>query len=132
MIKLIGILNLGSDATLNVVNGKQVVNFNAAHTDKYKNQQGVETSKTTWISCNYWSDKVGIVPYLKKGTQVYLEGNIEAKTYTDKQGVVQPQLVSRINTIQLLGSKPQETRNIDNTNTDNDLERLKDEDSLPF
>ena len=111
MIKLIGILNLGSDATLNVVNGKQVVNFNAAHTDKYKNQQGVETSKTTWISCNYWSDKVGIVPYLKKGTQVYLEGNIEAKIYTDKQGVVQPQLVSRINVIQLLGSKPQETSN---------------------
>lgn len=131
MLKITAIVNLGNDAILNVVNGKQVINFNAAHTEKYKNQQGVETTKTQWISCSYWTDKTGIVPYLRKGTQIFLEGQPEIKTYTDKENKLQPQLTVRINQIQLLGSKPQEkTSDIQTPNIPESFST--NEDNLPF
>ncbi len=42
MIKLLVIGNLGKDAVLNNVNGKNVINFTVAHTEKYKDAQGVQ------------------------------------------------------------------------------------------
>ena len=55
MLKLQLIGNLGQDAVVNNVGGKNVINFSVAHTEKYKNSEGTEVSKTTWVSCAYWS-----------------------------------------------------------------------------
>lgn len=134
MLKVTAIVNLGNDAILNSVNGKNVINFNAAHTEKYKNQQGQEMNKTTWINCSYWSEKTGIVAYLKKGSQVYLEGQPEAKTYVDKNGVTQSQLNVRVSSIQLIGGQKQSSQSNgqqveDNKNADNTNDLI---DDLPF
>lgn len=96
--------HLGQDATVNNVNGKSVINFSIAHSEKYKNKDGVEVNKSIWVSAAYWTDRTAIAPYLKKGTQVYLEGVPEAKTYTNKNNETLPQLNVRVISLTLLSS----------------------------
>lgn len=96
--------HLGQDATVNNVNGKSVINFSVAHSEKYKNKEGVEVNKSTWVSAAYWTDRTAIAPYLKKGTQVYLEGVPEARTYTNKNNETLPQLNLRVISLNLLSS----------------------------
>ncbi len=105
MLKLLVIGHLGKDATVNNVNGKNVINFTAAHTEKYKDAQGTQVDKTTWVECSYWTERIAIAPYLKKGTQVYAEGTPEIRNYTTNDGRTGSSLVLRVSNIQLLGSK---------------------------
>jgi len=106
MIKLQVIGNLGKDAVVNNVNGKTVINFTVAHTEKYRDAQGQQVDKTTWVDCSYWTDKTAIAPYLKKGSQVFVEGVPDVRTYTTQDGRNGASLILRIlSPIQLLGSK---------------------------
>jgi single-strand DNA-binding protein len=105
MIKLQVIGNLGKDALINNVNGRNVINFTVAHTERYKDAQGVQKDKTTWVDCAYWTDKTAIAPYLKKGTQVYAEGIPDVRTFTTQDGRPGAALALRISIVQLLGSK---------------------------
>ena len=109
MIRISVIGRLGQDAVVNEVNGKTVINFSMAYSEKFKNQQGQDVDKTTWVSCAYWTDKLNVVNYLKKGTLIYMEGKPEAKTYlNDKTKETVAQLHSRVTSIQLLSSKQEE------------------------
>ena len=105
MIKLQVIGNLGKDCVVNNVNGKNVINFNVAHTEKYKDAQGVQKDKTVWVECAYWTERIGISPYLKKGTQVFVEGTPELRNYTTKEGTPGSSLSLRISMVQLLGGR---------------------------
>lgn len=132
MIKLQIIGHLGQDATVNNVNGKTVINFSVAHSEKFKNKDGAEVNKSIWVSCAYWTDRTAIAPYLKKGGQVYVEGYPEAKTYRNQNtNEVMPQLSLRVSSIQLLSSaKPsQEQNNTDFINQPNGFEQT---DEQPF
>ncbi len=111
MIKLTAIGNLGRDAVMNTVNGKNVINFTVAHTERYKDAQGNQKDKTIWVDCAYWTERTGIAPYLKKGTQVYVEGQPDVRTYTTKEGVNGATLSLRVSSVQLLGSKSSESGN---------------------
>jgi single-strand DNA-binding protein len=104
MIKLQVIGNLGKDCITNTVNGKTVMNFNVAHTEKFKDTQGVQKDKTIWVECAYWSDRTGVAPYLKKGTQVYVEGTPEVRSYPKNDGTTGVSLSLRVLSVQLLGS----------------------------
>ena len=109
MIKLQVIGNLGKDCMVNSVNGKSVMNFNVAHTEKYKNSSGVLQEKTIWVECAYWTERTGISSYLKKGTQVYVEGTPEVRTYTTQDGRHGASLSIRVQNVQLLGNKPSDS-----------------------
>jgi single-strand DNA-binding protein len=104
MIKMQVIGHLGQDATVNNVNGKSVINFSVAHSEKYKNKDGVEVNKSIWVSSAYWTDRINVAMYLKKGTQVYLEGVPDARTYTNKNNETLPQLSLRVTSLSLLSS----------------------------
>ena len=108
MIKLQVIGNLGKDAIVNNVNGKNVINFTVAHTERFKDAQGVQKDRTTWVDCAYWTDRTAIAPYLKKGTQVYVEGQPDVRTYQTQDGRQGASLTLRIASVQLLGSRPNE------------------------
>ena len=84
MIKLQIIGHLGTDCTTNEVNGRTVINFPVAHSEKYKDAQGNLVEKSTWVRCAYWTDRTGIAQYLKKGQLVYAEGSPEAEGYLNK------------------------------------------------
>lgn len=109
MIKLQVIGNLGKDCVTNAVNGKNVINFNVAHTEKYKDSQGNQKDKTIWVDCAYWTERTGIAPYLRKGTQVYVEGTPEVRTYAKNDGTTGASLTLRVLSVQLLGNKGEGT-----------------------
>lgn len=97
MIKLQVIGNLGKDCTTNTVNGKNVINFSVAHTQTYGEK------KTVWVECAYWTERAGIVPYLKKGTKVYVDGTPELRQYTTADGKSGASLTLRVASVELLG-----------------------------
>jgi len=105
MIKMQVIGNLGKDCVVNTVNGKNVINFTVAHTEKYKDSQGSNQEKTTWVDCAYWTDRTAIAPYLVKGTQVFVEGTPEVRSFTRNDGTAGASLSMRIREVQLLGRK---------------------------
>jgi single-strand DNA-binding protein len=105
MIKLQIIGNLGKDCVVNTVNGKNVINFTVAHTEKFKDSQGNQQEKTTWVDCAYWTDRTAISPYLTKGKQVFAEGTPEVRTFTRQDGTAGASLSLRVREVQLLGGR---------------------------
>src|SRR5688572_1796070 len=105
MIKMQVIGNLGKDCVVNTVNGKNVINFTVAHTEKYKDSQGNNQEKTTWVDCAYWTDRTAVAPYLTKGTQVYVEGTPEVRSFQRNDGTAGASLSMRVREVQLLGRK---------------------------
>ncbi len=105
MIKLQVIGHLGKDCVVNTVSGKSVINFNVAHTEKFKDSQGNNQERTTWVDCAYWTDKTALAPYLTKGKQVYAEGTPELRTYTRQDGTAGASLSLRVREVQLLGGR---------------------------
>ena len=103
MIKLQIIGNLGKDCIMKEVNGKTVINFSVAHSERYKDAQGNQKERTTWVECAYWTDKTAVAQYLIKGKTVYAEGTPEADAYTNKEGQVAATLRMRVQSVQLLG-----------------------------
>lgn len=104
MLKVQGIGHLGKDAIVNTVNGKNVINFSIASTEKWKDNAGVQKEKTIWLECAYWTDKTNISNYLKKGTQVFVEGNGDVREWTSKEGVHGASIMCKVLNIVLLGS----------------------------
>lgn len=104
MIKLQIIGNLGKDCIVKEINGKHVINFSVAHSERFKDSQGNQKERTTWVECAYWTDRTGIAPYLVKGTTVYAEGSPEADAYTNKEGQAAATLRMRVQNVQLLSS----------------------------
>ena len=79
-VEIIG--NIGNDAQVKDFNGKKYIAFNVAHSEKFKNQQGVETERTTWVSVLKPGES-GIGQYLKKGTPVFVRGERSVKQFQD-------------------------------------------------
>ncbi|MFL5787365.1 MAG: single-stranded DNA-binding protein [Flavisolibacter sp.] len=105
MIKMQVIGHLGKDCLVNTVNGKNVINFTVAHSEKFTDSQGNKQEKTTWVECAYWTDRTAIAPYLQKGTQVFVEGTPEVRSFTRNDGTNGASLSLRVREVQLLGRK---------------------------
>jgi single-strand DNA-binding protein len=105
MIKMQVIGRLGKDCVVNTVNGKNVINFTVAHSEKYKDSQGNLQEKTIWVDCAYWTDRTAVAQYLTKGTQVFTEGQPEARSFQRNDGTPGASLSLRVREVQLLGSK---------------------------
>jgi len=87
--KVILLGNLGKDPeTRTLESGVKVVTFSLATTEVYKNKAGEKTSSTEWHNIVLWRRLAEIAEtYLKKGTQIYLEGKIRSRSYDDKDGI---------------------------------------------
>ena len=105
MIKLQIVGNLGKDCIVKEINGKNVINFSVAHTEKFKDAQGNPKERTTWVECAYWTDRTAIAPYLQKGQQVYVEGRPDVKAYMKNDGTAGASLSLQIREVQLLCRK---------------------------
>jgi len=105
MIKMQVIGRLGKDCVVNNVNGKSVINFTVAHSEKYKDSGGNSQEKTTWVDCAYWTDRTAVAPYLTKGIQVFVEGSPEVRSFQRNDGTAGASLSMRVREVQLLGGK---------------------------
>jgi single-strand DNA-binding protein len=103
MIKLQIIGNLGADCLVKEVSGKAVINFNVAHTERFKDSQGNPKERTTWVNCAYWTERTAVAQYLKKGKMVFAEGSPEAEAYTNRDNQPAATLRLRVRDLQLLG-----------------------------
>lgn len=103
---------LGKDAELKTLDGgKQVINFSLAVDDG--------KDKTLWVDCAKWSEKTAVLPYLLKGTQVAVTGNVGLRKWDGGAA-----LTCRVLDLKLLGTKTQ--GNVPAATTD------EPESSLPF
>jgi single-strand DNA-binding protein len=119
MIKLQIVGNLGKDCIVKEINGKNVINFSVAHTERYKDSTGNQKERTTWVECAYWTDRTALSQYLKKGQMVYAEGAPEADAYTNKEGQAAATLRMRVQNIQLLGGSNREGQGASQGNVTN-------------
>jgi single-strand DNA-binding protein len=109
-VTLIG--NLGRDPeTRYTPNGTMNVRFTMATNRKWRDQSGQDQEKTTWFSVTAWGrlaetlDSLTQQGILAKGRQVYVEGRIEAREYTDQNGQLRTSLDVTANELQLLGGR---------------------------
>jgi len=107
--KVILVGNLGKDPEIRYsASGAAIANVTVATTDSWKDKQtGEQQDRTEWHRVVFFSRLAEIVAeYLKKGSQVYIEGRIQTRKWQDKDG--QDRYTTEIvaNEMQMLGSRP--------------------------
>ncbi len=89
--KVILIGNLGRDPEVRrFPSGGQVVSFSIATTDSWRDKTtGERKDKTEWHNIQIFNEQLGKVAeqYLKKGSKVYVQGSLQTREYTDKDGI---------------------------------------------
>jgi single-strand DNA-binding protein len=107
-VQLIG--NLGNAPEIkNTENGKKLARFSIATDEKYINAQGEKVTETTWHNLVAW-DKIAEIAekYLKKGSEVVIEGKLINRSYNDKEGNKKFISEVQVNELLMLGSKEKE------------------------
>jgi single-strand DNA-binding protein len=87
--KVILVGNLGADPeSRTFANGGEVVNLRVATSETWKDKDGNRQEKTEWHSVAIFNENLGRVAksYLKKGSKVYLEGQIQTRKWQDQSG----------------------------------------------
>ena len=105
--KVILIGNLGRDPeTRYMPDGGAITNISVATTDVWKDKNGEKQEKTEWHRVAFFGKLAEIAgEYLKKGSQVYVEGRLQTRKWQDKDG--QDKYTTEIvaNVMQMLGSR---------------------------
>lgn len=106
--KVLLIGNLGKDPDIRYMpNGDAVANFSIATTDTWKDKQGQKQERTEWHNIVMYSRLAEIAgQYLKKGSQVYIEGRLQTRKWQDKNTGADRYTTEIIaNEMKMLGSK---------------------------
>ena len=108
--KVIIVGNLGRDPEMRTFpSGDQVANVTIATTDKWKDKQSGEMREATeWHRVVFNGRLAEIVgQYLRKGSQVYVEGSLRTRKWTDQSGVEKYSTEIRADQMQMLGGRPE-------------------------
>lgn len=100
---------LGRDPeTRKLDNGEDVANFSIATSEKWKDREtGEAKEKTEWHKISVFGGLARVcAQYLRKGSQVYIEGAIRTRKWQDKQGNDRYSTEIICREMQMLGSKP--------------------------
>ena len=87
--KVILVGNLGQDPEARTFsNGNEVVNLRVATSENWKDRDGNRQERTEWHSVAIFNENLGRVAknYLRKGSKVYLEGQLQTRKWTDQSG----------------------------------------------
>ena len=105
--KVILIGNLGRDPeTRYTTGGDAVTNLNIATTETWKDKSGEKQEKTEWHRVVLFGRQAEVAgEYLKKGRPVYIEGRLQTRKYTDKDGVEKYATEIVADRMQLLGGR---------------------------
>ena len=108
--KVILIGNVGQDPevryTGDVNNGAKVATVRLATSERYRDRNGNQQEHTEWHTVVVWRNQADVVEkYVKKGTQLYVEGRIRTRSWDDQSGNKRYSTDILADTIQLLGRK---------------------------
>ena len=110
--KVILIGNVGQDPEIrytgDVNNGTKVATLRVATTERYRDRNGNLQEHTEWHSIVVWRNTADVVEkYVKKGTQVYIEGRLRTRSWDDQNGNKRYVTERVADTLQLLGRRPE-------------------------
>lgn len=88
--------------------GEQVTGIAVATTDRWRDKAtGEQKEATEWHRVSFFGKLADIAgQYLKKGSQVYIEGRLRTRKYIDKEGIERYATEIIADTMQILGSRP--------------------------
>lgn len=150
--KVILIGNVGKDPEVrHLDNGAIVASFSLATSERFKDRSGELKSHTEWHSITCWRSLADLADkYIRKGSQIYVEGRIRSRSWEDQNGVKHTAIDILADSIQLLGKRsdnqdsqaprdnsytaPVQKSNISESNMDVNISDLNgdDSDDLPF
>ena len=106
--KVIVVGNLGRDPEMRTFpSGDRVANVTIATTDKWKDKQSGEMKEATEWHRVVFNGRLAEIAgeYLRKGSQVYVEGSLRTRKWTDKDGIEKFTTEIRADQMQMLGSR---------------------------
>jgi single-strand DNA-binding protein len=103
--KVILIGNLGRDPEVRFTQGgTPVANFTMATTERWNDPSGEKKERTEWHRIVVWGKQAEVAAeYLKKGRSVYVEGSLQTREWTDRDGNKRYTTEVRAQRIQFLG-----------------------------
>ncbi len=130
-VTLIG--NLGKDPEIRYLEENTArVNFTLATSESYKDKNGNKIEHTEWHNIVLWRGLAeSAEKLLKKGTQIYLEGKIQYRQWTDKQGV-QKNITEIVGDSYLILHKKEANSSSPNNLPSGSVDDFNKKDSLPF
>lgn len=107
-VQLIG--RMGQDPELrHVQNGEAVCNFSLATSEKYNDKSGEPQEQTEWHRVSAWGRHAEIIgEFLQKGSLVYVEGKLQSRKYTDKNGTEKISVEIRLFDLKMLGGRQEQ------------------------
>ena len=110
-VMLIG--NVGRDPEVRYLDGNgqngqgtKVATFTLATTERYRDRNNELRENTEWHNIVAWRQSADVAEkFVKKGTQLYIEGRLRTRSYTDAQGVKKYTTEITVDNLQLLGKK---------------------------
>lgn len=97
--------HLGGDAEVKNADGREFMTFRVAHTDRWTDAQGVQHDTTQWVDC-ILNGRPNVLPYLKRGTHVFIMGRLSARVYSSaKDKCFKAGITINVSTLELLGGK---------------------------
>lgn len=108
--KVIIVGNVGRDPeTRYMPSGDAVTNISVATTDRYKDKQTGDMKEITeWHRVSMFGKLAEITgQYVKKGSQIYIEGSLRTRKWTDAAGVEKYSTEIKAETMQMLGGRPE-------------------------
>lgn len=109
--KAILVGNVGNDPEVRYLEGqgRKVATFRLATSDRYKDRNGVQQERTEWHNIVIWGTNADVVErFVKKGTQLYIEGKIRTREWTDQNGNKRYTTEINVDSLQLLGRRSDE------------------------
>ena len=101
--------NVGRDPEVRYLegnNGAKVATFTLATTERYRDRNGETRENTEWHNIVAWRNTADVVErFVKKGTQLYIEGRIRTRSWDDQTGNKRYTTEIIADTLQLLGKK---------------------------
>ena len=115
--KAILIGRLGRDPEVrHMPNGEAVCNFSIATSETWKDQHGQKQERTEWHNITLYRRMAEVAgQYLKKGSLVYIEGRIQSRKYTGKDGIERTAYEIIGNEMKMLGGKAEGSSESANT-----------------
>lgn len=131
--------NVGSDPEVrSTTGGARVATISVATSNSWTGQDGNKNEKTEWHRCVAWNRKGGngladiVEKYVKKGDRIYIEGEIEYRSWEDKDGVKKYTTEIKVRDLIMLGGNKSDA--VPKAKRDEDFPAaLEDtDDDLPF
>jgi single-strand DNA-binding protein len=123
--------NLGSDPEIRTTaSGARVANFSVATSRSWTGRDGAQQEKTEWHRVVAWDNERGpkladvAERFLKKGDRVYVEGEIEYRSYEDRDGVTKYSTEIRAREMIMLGGRDAGSQSFDSGSAEGRRERV--------